>query len=156
MSKGQEIADRFEEINKEFISVVEGLPEDRWRSKAHDEDRPINVIAYHVASSHSQIAGMVKTIAEGGQLPPVTWEMIDQGNAAQAEQIAGAQKVETLDLLRTGGQEAVAVLRSLSDEQLAKTGSTPAFGEQPWTAEQIAERVLLGHPQTHLASIKGS
>lgn len=156
MSKGEQLADRFEQINKEFISVVENYPDDRWQSKAFDEDRAVNVIAYHVATSHAQIAGMVKTIADGGQLPPVTWEMIDEGNAAQAVEIAGAAKDETLELLRDGGKEAAATLRSLSDGQLARTGSTPAFGEQPWTAEEIVERVLIGHPTTHLASIKGS
>ena len=97
MSKGEQLADRFEQINNEFISVVENYPDDRWQSKAFDEDRPVNVIAHHVGLSHSQVATMVKTIAEGGQLPPVTWEMIDQGNAAQAAEIAGAEKHETLE-----------------------------------------------------------
>jgi hypothetical protein len=156
LSKGQEIADRLKAINKEFIDVVQSFPDDRWQTKAIDEDRSVNVIAYHAALSHSGIAQMVKTIAEGGQLPSVTWEMIDQGNAEQAQQVAGATKAETVELLRSGGQEAAGIMRSLSDEQLAKTASTPAFGEQSWSAERVAETILLGHPQTHLASIKGS
>jgi DinB superfamily len=156
MGRGQELAERFEAINQDFISEVENYPDDRWHNKGHDENRAVNVIAYHVASSHSQIAQLVKMIADGGQLPPVTWDMIDQGNAEQARTIAGATKAETLELLRSGGQEVAATLRSLSDEQLARTGSTPAFGEQPWSAAQVAEAVLLGHPQTHLASIKAS
>ncbi|MEX2236565.1 MAG: DinB family protein [Dehalococcoidia bacterium] len=155
MGKAQELADRFEQVNNEVIAAVESCPDDKWQDAASGEERQVNVVAHHIASSHGPIAGLVKAIAEGGELPALTGDMIDAGNAEHAKTAAGVSKSQTIELLRSGGREAADSLRGLSDEQLAKTGSMPLFGDQPWSAQDAIERVLIGHPQGHLGSIKG-
>lgn len=156
MGKGQELAERFEKINNQFISTVEGYPDDKWQNTAEADGRQVNVVAHHVASSHSAIAGLVKAVASGGEVPQFTLDMINEGNAVHAAESTGVSKEETLELLRSGGQEAAQMLRGLTDDDLAKTASMPAFGDQPASAQMLAENILIHHPEGHLESIKGS
>jgi hypothetical protein len=44
-------------------------------------------------------------------------------------------------------------LRGLSDEQLARTANMPGAS---MSADQAAERILIGHPEGHLQSIPGA
>ncbi|MEX2238563.1 MAG: hypothetical protein WEB00_13625 [Dehalococcoidia bacterium] len=82
-------------------------------------------------------------------------EMINEANAQHAKAAAGVSKFETLELLRSGGKTAADMLRSLDDEQLATTASLPAFGPRRVEATTVAEMVLIGHPKSHLESLKG-
>lgn len=155
MSKADDIVRRFQQTNDEIISTLEGVSEDKWNSQCRDEGRSINVVAHHVGSSHKPIAGLAVAIATGQAMPPLTREMIDQGNAAHAQQFADASKQETLDLLRSEAEASSSMIRGLSDDQLAKTASSPLFGGE-MSSEQVLEAVWLGHPHGHLENIKSS
>jgi DinB superfamily len=154
MGKSDELARKFEQANNAVIGAVEGMDDAAWQASCKDDPRSAGVVAHHVASSHQPVAGVAQAIATGQPLPPITGEMIDQGNAQHAQQFAGVGKAETLDLLRSGGKAAAETIRGLSDEQLANTAHfAPAGGVV--SAEQIIEMVLIGHPQGHLQSIVG-
>src|SRR5262249_9059140 len=121
-----------------------------WSAPCPNDGRSIGVVAHHVASSYPTISGLVAAVATGQPLPPITEEMIHQGNAAHAQQVAACTQAETVALLRGNAQAASALVRGLSDEQLANTA--PLFGQQV-SARQIAENILVGHPKGHLAAM---
>jgi uncharacterized damage-inducible protein DinB len=154
MSKrGEELANRFEAANREIISTVEKCSDAQWRTRCAGETWSVGVVAHHVAESHAGIARIIQTVAAGQPLPQITTEMIDERNAQHARQHANCTKEETLELLRKNGASAVAAVRGLSDEQLQRSGTLRAG---PMTAEQVVERILIGHAQGHLASIRAA
>ncbi len=152
-TKGEELATQFEQANADMIAAVEGMSEEQWRADCPSDGRSIAVMAHHVATSHAGISGLVAAVANGQPVPPFTRELIDQGNAEHAREHADATREETLALLRENGAAAAAIVRPLSDDQLARTATL--LGNEA-TAAGIAETILIGHPRTHLASIQAA
>lgn len=150
---GESLAQRFEQTNNDVIQAVEQCSDSKWQAKTAPEGWPVAVTAHHIAGSHEVIGGLVQAIANGQPLPPLTPEMLDQMNAQHAQQFANCSKPETISMLREGGAKAVSALRGLSDEQLQR--SAPFMG-QTFTAQQMAENVLIGHPQMHGQSIRAA
>ena len=60
------------------------------------------------------------------------------------------------DRLRTEGRAAVEMVRGLSDEQLDRTAPMAFAGGAEWSAADVIERVLIGHPVQHGASIQAA
>jgi hypothetical protein len=100
------------------------------------------------------IVSMAQAVGAGGQLPPITMEMIDQGNAQHAAQNPNPSKDEVLALLRSDGEKAAGIIRSMSDEQLSKTLKLP-LSDDPVTTAQAIEMIAIGHPAMHMQSVSG-
>ena len=62
-------------------------------------------------------------------------------------------RAETLALFQTGAAKALAVVQSLSDDQLATSG-TVFTDAPPMTAEQLIMLGLVGHIDDHMGSIR--
>lgn len=150
--RGQTLADRFEQANKDMIATVEKCSDAQWKTKTSGEKWSVGVVAHHVAQGHEAIAGMVQKIASSQPLPGLTMDMLHQMNAEHAKQFANVAKAETVALLKKGGAAAATTVRGLSDEQLGR--SAPVLGGPPMTAEQMIERVLIGHVQEHHGNIR--
>ena len=154
-SKGEDLADRFEKANTEFIATVSGLSDEQWKAPCAGEQWPAGVLAHHVAEDHGVLAGLINTIATGGQLPPIDAKALDAMNAEHAQRAAGVSRDETVALAKSEGTKAAALLRSLSDEQLERTSPFGVTGGDI-SAEQIAENILIGHMGMHLPSIRAA
>ena len=148
------LATQFEQVNNDLISAVQSMSDEQWKKVCSGETWSVGVTAHYIATSHQPITRLVQTAASGGQMPGITPEMIDAGNAQHAQQAANCTKEETLALLRTNGATAASTVRGLSDEQLDR--SAPLLGGPPTTAQQMAERVLIGHVQEHHNSIRAA
>jgi hypothetical protein len=79
-------------------------------------------------------------------------DSLHQMNAEHAKQFANCTRDETLVLLRKNAAGAASTVRGLSDDQLDR--SAPLLGGPPMTAQQVIERVLIGHVQEHHGSIR--
>ena len=99
--------------------------------------------------------GLVQAMASGQEVPPLSMEQVDQGNAEHAQKFAGCTKEETLDLLRAGMTEAAGVLRGMTDEQLDRSAAV-LVGVPSMNTEQVIENVLIGSATGHLASIRAA
>lgn len=152
--RGQALADRFEQVNKEMVATVERCSDGQWKTNTAAETWPVGVVAHHVAQSLAAIAGLVQKVATGQPLPPLTMDMIHEMNMEHAKQHAHCTKDETLTLLRKNGATAAGAIRGLSDEQLDRSGSL--LGGPPMTTQQVVERVLIGHVQEHHGSIRAT
>jgi uncharacterized damage-inducible protein DinB len=151
--RSQALAEQFEQVNRQITTTIERCSDAQWKTKTSGETWPVGVVAHHVAQSHEGIAGLVRMIASGQQAPPITMEMIDQGNAEHAKQFANVTREETLALIKKNGAAAASAVRGLSDEQLDR--SATVLGG-PMTAQQVIERILIGHVKGHHDSIQAA
>lgn len=152
--RAKALAERYEQANGELIAMVEQSSDEGWRRQCRGETWPVAVTAHHVGASTGFVANFVQLMADGRELPPITTEMLDRGNAQHAEQYANCSKEETAELLRRDGQQAASTVRGLSDEQLDRTSPMSFMDGAPWSTQQFIENVLIGHVQTHSQSIK--
>lgn len=149
--RAQILADQLEQANRNLIHTIERLSDAQWRASTPGDGRSIGVVAHHVATSHKSVAGLIGAIAHGHTVPPLTMDMIHEGNAKHATQFANCTKAETLALLRQNGAAAVALVRGLGDTELDRTVTFPMG---TLTAAQVVERVLIGHAEDHHSTIR--
>ena len=150
------LASAFENANNAVIQAVEGCSAEQWQAVCQGEGWPVAVAAHHVAATHGSVLGLVTLVANGQELPPITMEMIDAANAQHALDFATVSREETLALLRREGENVASTLRGLTDEQLDRTAPMAFAGGQPWSAQDLVERILINHPNEHAASIKAA
>ena len=152
--RAADLAAKLESANAAVIAAFESCSDEQLGKTCESEGWPVTVAAHHVAMSHASIAGLAQLIANGQQVPPITMDMINAGNAQHAKEFANVSREETLALLRKEGQAAVELVRGLSDEQLDRTAPMAFAGGAEWSAADVIERVLIGHPTQHGESIR--
>ena len=153
-TKAEALAKQFEAKAQEAAAVLEKVSDADWKKVTEAEKWSVGVTAHHVAGSHEPIAGMIQTIATGGKLPEgFTMDALHQMNAKHAQEHANCTKAETIALHKKGAAAATAVVRGLSDEQLAKTG-TLLGGMPPMSVEQVVTGILINHIDDHFGSIR--
>ena len=136
VAKSEVLARQFEAKLQEAMATLEKLGDKDWRKATEAEKWSVGVTAHHLASTLEPISEMVEAVATG-KSKESTMEMIDQLNAKHAKDYANCTKAETIELLKKGAAVAVAVIRGLSDDQLAKSG--PVIAEARSRDEAIAE-----------------
>lgn len=145
--------DEFDQVAGEFITEVESLSAERWQATCADEGWSAGVSAHHVADWWPVIGGIVRTMADGGSITPMTLADVHERNANHAAREAQCEKDDTVAALREHSAAVSELLRSLQDEHLDRTAA-------PWgrevTAEQLITRNLIGHPRHHLAAIRAA
>jgi mycothiol maleylpyruvate isomerase-like protein len=152
-AKSEALAKQFEVKAREAMATLEQLSEADWKKVTAAEKWSVGVTAHHLAGGLEAVSNIVKTIAAGQSLSNFTGDMLDQMNAQHAKDYAGCTRAETIELHRKGAVTAAAVIRGLSDDQLAKSG-TVFTGLPPMTAEQLITRGLLNHVDEHFGSIR--
>ena len=149
--RARTLAHQLEQANHGLIATIEGLSDAQWTAKTPGDGRSVGVVAHHVAVSHKAVAGIAGAIAHGQAVPPITMEMIHEGNAQHAAQHAHCTKAETLALLRQNGAAAVAAVRGFGDAELDRTATFP-IGTM--SVAQVVERIMIGHAHDHHGTIK--
>ncbi|MGH7391698.1 MAG: DinB family protein [Candidatus Rokuibacteriota bacterium] len=152
-AKGEALARQFEAKVQEATAVLAKLSDADWKKTTEAEKWTVGVTAHHIAGSHEGIASIVKAVAGGQAMPPFTMDMLHEINAKHAREHAGATKAETLALHEKGAAAAAGVVRGLSDDQLARSG-TVLTGMPPMSVEQIVTGILINHVDDHLGSIR--
>ena len=152
-AKGEAFATKFEAKVQEATALLEKLSDADWNKTTATEKWTVSVAAHHIARSYEPITHIIKTIAAGQALPHFTPQMLDEMNAQHAKEFAGCTKSETIALLKQGAAAAAAVVRDLSDAELAKSG-TVFTGMPPMSAEEMVKRALLDHIDEHFGSIR--
>lgn len=148
------VADRFAAANEAMIDLIAGAPEDAMGRTCDAEGWAVAAVGAHVAVSHDFLVERVRRIVAGEASPPFDPVAFHERNARAAEEHARLGRDEVIALLRQHGAQAAAFLGGLSHDDLERTRSIQAMGEQPVTAEQVVERVLIGHINAHLASLR--
>jgi hypothetical protein len=152
-AKSEALAKQFEGKAQEAAAAIKKLSDADWRKVTEAEKWTVGVTAHHLAGAFEPVAGIITAIVSG-QLPGnFSRAMLDQMNAAHAKEHANCTKTETIALLEKGAPVAAAVVRGLSDDQLAKSG-TVFTDAPPLTAEQVVMGGLITHIDEHFGSIR--
>ena len=152
-TRGEELAKQFEDANAEFIRFVGTLTPQQWSAKCPGEGWSVGVVAHHIAEDHGILSDLVKTIAAGGNVPPLTAEFINSLNADHSVRAVDCTRAETIEVAESRGTEAARMLRGLSEQELSKTAVVPVLGGEV-TAERLSEWLLIGHIGMHVPSIE--
>ena len=152
-AKAEALAKQFETKAQEATAVLEKMSEADWKKVTEAEKWTVGVTAHHVAGAHEPIAMSVKTVGSGQSMPHFTMDMLHEANAKHAKEHATCTKADTIALHKKGAAAAAAVVRGLSDDQLAKSGTVLA-GAPPMSAEQVVTNILINHIDDHYASIR--
>jgi Mycothiol maleylpyruvate isomerase N-terminal domain len=151
--KSEALTKQFEAKVQEALSTLQGLTDADWTKVTDGEKWTVGVTAHHLASAMEPVTGIVSALAAGQPLGQFTRAMLDEMNAQHAREHASCTKAETIALLKKGAAGAAAVVRRLSDEQLARTGTV--FADAPrMSTEQMITGALLDHIDEHFGSIR--
>jgi hypothetical protein len=146
----QALAERFERANAEVIAAVERWPEEAWRATPPGEEWSVGLIAHHIGNGHAVIQRTLQPAAAGQSLPP---PLGPGHNERYAREHADCTREEVLDQLRRNGASAAGFVRGLRDEELDRPVPS-RDGSRTWRLEEMVERLLIGHVEEHLASIR--
>lgn len=151
----EELAARFEALTEELATLVAGCDAARWRQPCANDERPVGVVALHVAEVNTAFAHIVGVFAAGQTYSPsVSMAAVDQENAAQAGARADVTQTEVLETLRAGAAEVARQLRRLDDADLPRLAGS--FGGHELSVGQVLELVVIGHTAEHLASLRAT
>jgi Mycothiol maleylpyruvate isomerase N-terminal domain len=152
-TRSEALAKQFEVKVQEAVAGIEQLSDTNWKQVTETEHWTVGVTAHHLASALEPVASIVTAIASGQSRGNFTRAMLDDMNARHAQEYANCTKAETIALLKRGAAAAAAVVRGLTDDQLAKSGIV--FTDvPPMTAEQLITNGLIAHIDAHFGSIR--
>jgi PhnB protein len=147
------LARQLEAKVQDAVATLHRIDDAGWMKVTAAETWPVGVTAHHLASVLEPIAGMIQAVAAGQVRGTLSTGTIDAMNAQHAKDHARCTRAETIALLEQGAARALAVVRGLSDDQLARSGTVLADAP-PMTAEQLVTAGLLLHIDEHLGSIR--
>ena len=155
--RAEAIAAQVEQATGELAAAIEQSSDEQWRAACAGEGWSIGVTAHHVADAHVGAAfGFIQMVAAGQPVPPITMEMVDQGNAQHAEQNVNCTKSETLELLRRNAATVTGAIRGFTDEQLDRTAPMAFANGAPMSTQQLIQIVILDSTHQHLESIRSA
>ena len=150
------LADRIEEGANGLAAFAEGLSEKEWRTpiSVGNDTRTIGVLVHHVASMYPIEIDAARSIASGNAVTEVTWDVVAQFNAKHAEEHAGVNRLEAVELLRRNSREASAAVRTFTDEELDRAAPFSLGYGAPVTSQFVIEDHALRHSWHHLWRIR--
>ena len=153
--RAKDLSKRIQVFRDEVIAFVEQLTDDQWKAVSPWEQWTVGVAARHLGAGHLGIFKLLNMIVQGQELPQYTKDQIDAMSNGEAREHTDCTKAEALDALRKNGTEFSAFVAGLSDEELDRQGSMPAFGGEA-SVEQILERVVFQSDGQHFDSMRAA
>ena len=151
--KGEALAKQIETKAKDAAVTLDKLSDADWKKVTEAEKWTVAATAHHLAGSLDRVPMLLNALVSG-QLPGgFTRTILNEMNAQHAKEFADCSKAETRELLEKGAAKAVATVRGLSDEQLAKRGSV-FTDAPPMSAEELIMGALVIHIDEHFGSIR--
>jgi hypothetical protein len=148
------LAQRLEKGALALEAYANALSEVEWQSRVPGDGRKISVVVHHVATMYPLEIDLARKIAAGQPIEGVTWEVVDQINAAHAKEHDGVSKEKTLELLRQNSAAAAAAIRSLTDDDLDSSAPVSLNANAPLTCQFMLEDHAVRHSYHHLARIR--
>lgn len=154
MSKrAKELSKRIESFRDDVIAFVDALSAEDWNAPCDWEKWTAGVTARHVGAGHFGIFNLLGMILQGKELPQLTMDQIHAMSDKDAREHSDCTKAEALEHLRKNGAELAALVAGLSDDELDRKGSMPAFGGEA-TLNQMVDYVIFQSAQEHFNSMK--
>lgn len=152
-SRSETLAGKVDQANSALLAAIQASTDAQWSAKCADGDWSQGFSAFHAANSVGFITGMIQGMANGVEMPPITFEQIDAQNAEQhKEHAATCTKQQAIDAAKTNSSAATSMVRALTDEQLDRKVQL-AVGLPEMNVGQVIDMLLVGHPTGHKDSI---
>jgi len=153
--QAQDIANRIASFRDEVAAYVEKLSANDWGQTCEWEQWPVGVTAYHLGDGHFAIYKLLEMIIEGQELPQLTMDQINAGSKRNAQTHMDCTRADALEKLRQNGAAFASFVAGLSDDDLARQGSMPAFGGAVSVA-QVIDYVVFQSGREHFDSMKAA
>jgi hypothetical protein len=153
--RAKDISKRIKSFADEVITFVESLTGSAWNKVCDWEDWTLGVTARHVGAGHFAISKMAAMIVKGEDLPPLSMDQINAMSEKDSRKHADCTKAEALGLLRKNSAELAAFAAGLTDDELDRKGSMPAFGGEV-TTEQLFDFIIFQSAAQHFDSMKAA
>jgi hypothetical protein len=130
-----------------LVEFVDRCTAEQWASSplGDADPRSVGVIVDHVADAYEYLAVWLGELARGESVE-VSSDVVDDLNARHARAISAPTRADTVDHLRTSGDAFMALVESLSPDQLSGAdGRIVRFA-------QIAAR----HADSHVAELEAA
>jgi len=153
--RSKNISERIKSFANEVITFVESLTDSGWTRVCDMEKWSVGVTARHIGAGHFAISNMASMIVRGKELPPLSMEQVNAMSDKDSREHADCTTVEALELLRTNSTELAAFVAELTDDELNRKGSMPAFGGE-LTTEQLFDFIIFQSAAQHFDSMKAA
>ena len=153
--RAKDLSKRFESFRDEVIAFVAALSGEEWNAPCEWEEWTTGVTARHIGAGHFRIFELAGMILEGKELPPLTMDQITEMSNKDSREHSDCTREEALDALRENGAELAGFIAGLSDDDLDRKGSMPAFGGEA-SVNQMIEFVIFQSAREHLDSMKAA
>ncbi len=164
-ARADALVERFHESNNAVSAFVERCDEDLWRVPVHDDGRPVNVVAHHIAEGRIVYPALLPSLLAGERLagilvgtdgdPDAAWAAAHAYNAAHAAARHACTREEVLAALHEHGTVLGALIAGLADADLDRAVAFP-YSPVPVSGQQLIERLPIGHPRFHLVGLEAT
>lgn len=154
--RSEALADELQRAIDEVDGFINDVSDEGWQATCPGEQCTVAALICHIGNANTgMLNNIVRPVAEDTPRPTFSPEDLHRWNAEAAQQYASASREQAQELLRTASAPAIAYVRALSDEQLARSFDLPMRPE-PVTLEAMITYGLTGHPREHLASARAA
>jgi len=153
--RAKDISKRIKSFADEVMTFVENLTGSDWNKVCDGEDWTVGVTARHIGAAHFAISKMASMIVRGEDLPSLSMDQINAMSEKDSRKHADCTKAEALELLRKNSAELAAFAAGLTDDELDREGSMPAFGGEVTTGQLFDFIIFQSAPQ-HFDSMKAA
>jgi hypothetical protein len=150
------LAERLEQGARALAVLARTLTDTQWETRIPKDGRTIGVVVHHVASMYPIEIQLAQALAAGSAIASVSWDTVNEINAAHAKEQAAVTRQAALDLLERNSAEAAAAIRALSDEQLDRAAPVSLNADAPLTCQFFLEDHAVRHSYHHLAKIRAA
>lgn len=151
--RAQDLSKRIESFRDDVMAYVDTLSDEDCNAVCDWEQWSARVTARHVGAGHFRIFELLGMIIQGKELPQLTMDQINAMSDKDSREHSAITKADALAALRDNGAELAAFVAGLSDDELDRKGSMPAFGGDV-TVNQVLEFVIFNSAQEHFDNIK--
>ena len=153
--RAKDLSERIKVFSNDVIAFVENLSAEDWSKTCEWEEWPVSATAYHMGAGHFAISDMAGMIVRGEDLPSLNMDQINAMSNKQAHEHFDCTKAEALEALQKNSAEMVAFVAGLTDEELERKGSMPAF-EGEVTTDQFIGFIIFESAAQHFDSMKAA
>lgn len=148
------LIERINAFSDEVIALVSDISGEDWTRTCEWEEWTVGTTARHMGN-HLGIYELAEMMVQGQALPQWSMDDINAMSNKDSEAHADCTKDQALELLRERSAGMTAFLSGLSEGDLDRKGSMPAFNGEV-TVEQLIEYVVFQSAAQHLDSIKAA
>jgi DinB superfamily len=153
-SRANALAARLEQGAAALEAMTRALTNEEWQTRIPGDGRTVGVVVHHVATMYPLEIQLAQALAAGKPIAGVTWDVVNELNAAHARDNSGVTAEAAVDLLLRNSTAAAAAIRALTDAELDRAATVSLNDDAPLTCQFFLEDHAVRHSYHHLARIR--